>query len=165
MGGMRNWKTIAAAIARKGFDGISERDAPGFALASDIPPAFVADMVHKALRGFSPTGDGNDDLIELAMRLFEAMAPCRKGIARVASAMKADPSRLIPLFLPAAGELARIVEAAGLRTSPRAGVMHTLRLMHAITASLPVFLADDTPDLHRTLAHLAQRLAMHPAQG
>ncbi|HAU28777.1 MAG TPA: hypothetical protein DCW68_01520 [Rhodospirillaceae bacterium] len=158
MATMTTWKHTWDAIARKGFDNLAPEDAPGCLLACEILPAFTADMIQTALRNFQPSGFPHDDLLELSMRFLEAMKPHRAGLAGIREVLLTDPSRLVPLLLPFAGEMDRLVETAGLRTSPRAGIFHSLKLMAALAKCFPVFLEDTTPELKATLACLAQKL-------
>ncbi len=155
---MTEWIPIFRTIAQKGLDNLDASDAPDFLVSADLLPAFAMDMTEKALNGFTPSGEKADDLIELAMRLLEAMVPCRAGLIRIRESLQADPSRIIPLFLPVAGQATRLVEAAGLRTTPISGIRHSLRLMATLATCAPVFLKDTSAGLEKTLACLAQKL-------
>lgn len=97
-------------------------------------------------------------LFELLMRRFEAMAPFKPGLRRLAREARGDPEVLLQTFCNLDRMARWLMELAAL---PYRGLQARLArraLMLAYARLLRVWLDDDTPDLAETMAELDKRL-------
>ncbi|PWR20015.1 TetR family transcriptional regulator [Zavarzinia compransoris] len=99
-----------------------------------------------------------DRLFDVLMRRFEALAPWRAGLRSIVAAERRDPLealRRVPDFL---ASMRWMTAAAGLDGDGIAGFIHRRGAEAVFLAVLPVFLADESEDLARTMAALDRQL-------
>jgi AcrR family transcriptional regulator len=108
--------------------------------------------------GAPDEGDGaRDRLFEILMRRFEALKPHREAIRAIARDSIGHPGAL--LRVPAMRLSMRwMVEAAGITTAGCRGRIFVDLILALHLSVLRIFLADDSPDLARTMAALDQGL-------
>ena len=108
--------------------------------------------------GAPDEGDGaRDRLFEILMRRFEALKPHREAIRAIARESIGHPGAL--LRVPAMRLSMRwMVEAAGITTAGYRGRIFVDLILALHLSVLRTFLADDSPDLARTMAALDQGL-------
>jgi hypothetical protein len=97
-------------------------------------------------------------LFELFMRRFDAMAPFKPGLARLAREARGEPELLLTSFCNLDRMAGWLIELAEL---PYRGLQARLArraLMLAYARLFSVWLVDDTPDLATTMAELDKRL-------
>ncbi|HYD31734.1 MAG TPA: TetR/AcrR family transcriptional regulator [Azospirillaceae bacterium] len=99
-----------------------------------------------------------DRLFDVLMRRFDALEPCRPGIAAIVRDLRADPflvARLWPAFIRS---MAWMLRAAGVDPAGASGLLQAGGLGTIYLTVLRVWLDDDTPDKARTMAALDARL-------
>ena len=108
--------------------------------------------------GAPDEGDGaRDRLFEILMRRFEALKPHREAIRAIARDSIGDPGALlrVPAMRPS---MRWMVEAAGITTYGCRGRIFVDLILALHLSVLRTFLADESPDLARTMAALDQGL-------
>jgi AcrR family transcriptional regulator len=121
--------------------------------------AFIRRTDREVLAGASPDAGDNarERLFDTLMRRFEALKPHRDAIRAIARDSIGDPAALFRL--PAMGQSMRwMVEAAGISTAGCRGRLFVNLVLALHLSVLRTFLADDSPDLARTMAALDQGL-------
>lgn len=99
-----------------------------------------------------------DRIFDVLMRRFDALQRHRNGVAAILSDSSHDPVALVssaPQFLRS---MRWMGEAAGLPMAGLSGLLRTHCIGAAWAATLRTWLADDTPDLARTMASLDRQL-------
>ncbi|MHA1108107.1 MAG: TetR/AcrR family transcriptional regulator, partial [Alphaproteobacteria bacterium] len=127
--------------------------------------AIVTAMMEKidaeVLGGIDPSAFSEpprDRLLDALMRRFDALAPYKKAIDSILRDLSCDPLAVLcaaPGFLHS---MAWTLEAAGIGSSGLGGRIRTKGLAAIYLSALRVWLADDSPDLERTMAHLDRKL-------
>lgn len=99
-----------------------------------------------------------DRLFEVMMRRFDALAPYKDAIRRIARAARCDPGLACTLHCIALGSQKWTLAAAGIHTGSCLGrvALHGTVLVYAEV--MRVWLDDDEPDLARTMAALDRAL-------
>jgi AcrR family transcriptional regulator len=119
--------------------------------------AFIRQVDREVLAGAADGDIPRERLFDILMRRFEALKPHRDAIRAIARDSIGDPGAL--LRLPAMGLSMRwMVEAAGISTGGCAGRLLVNLVLALHLSVLRTFLADDSPDLARTMAALDQGL-------
>jgi AcrR family transcriptional regulator len=121
--------------------------------------AFTRRVDREVLSGAVPDAgeSARDRLFEIMMRRFEALKPHREAIRAIARDSIGDPHAL--LRVPAMRLSMRwMVEAAGVSTTGCTGRIFVNLILALHLSVLRTFLADDSPDLARTMAALDQGL-------
>lgn len=96
-------------------------------------------------------------LFELLMRRFDAMAPFRPGLRRMAKEAR-EPELLIQGFCSLDRMAGWLLELAGIAYRGLEARLARRALMLAYARLFRVWLADETPDLASTMAELDKRL-------
>ncbi len=97
-------------------------------------------------------------LFELIMRRLEAMAPYREGLRRIARESRGEPALLLQSLCNLERFAGWLAEGAGIRRRGLLAVAAVPALICVYVRAFNVWLADDSPDLARTLAALDRDL-------
>jgi len=103
-------------------------------------------------------------LFDAIMTRFEVMAPDRAALARIRADLRCDPIALVGLLPAVRRSLESILQAAGLESMGLGGLggLRGLVRRHGLALVLarvtPVWLADDSQDMGRTMAALDRSL-------
>lgn len=97
-------------------------------------------------------------LFDLLMRRFEALRPYKAGVAAILKDCGGDPLALICGGARLKRSMSWMLEAAGLSSHGLLGQARAKGLAVVYLATLRSWLADDTPDLSRTMAALDRHL-------
>ena len=100
-----------------------------------------------------------DRLFELFMRRFDALQKQRGAVARLARELPRDPCAALGLAPGACGGVRAIAEIAGVDTAPPFGLLRLKALALVYGYAMRSFLADESPDLSRTMKALDVALA------
>lgn len=111
-----------------------------------IPPDELEGLSHR------------ERLFELFMRRFDAMAPFRPGLRRLAREARGEPELLLASLCNLDRMAGWLIELAALPYRGLEARLARRALMLAHVRLFTVWLADDTPDLARTMAELDKRL-------
>ncbi len=97
-------------------------------------------------------------LFELIMRRLEAMTPYREGLRRLARESRREPALLLQSLCNLERFAGWLTEAAGIRRRGLMAVAAGPALIAVYVRVFDVWLADESPDLARTLASLDRHL-------
>lgn len=169
-------KIIAAALklaAKEGWHGLSLADIAAAAKVS--LPELAAEFPTKAsiLAAWSREIDAQvlaeasaedlsgesarDRLFDVLMMRFDAFAPQKPALKRIAEDMSRDPVAALAMLRPALQSLGWMLEAAGLDSSGFRGALRVRGLALVWAAAFRVWL-DDGEDQAKTMAELDRRL-------
>lgn len=95
-----------------------------------------------------------DRLFDVMMRRFDALQPYRGGLASVHRDLVGEPVTALAVSMQVRRSMARMLRAAGIEPGRPAGALWLTGLILLYTRVFPVWLADDTADLARTMAAL-----------
>lgn len=159
----RGWReTTLRDIAERSGRGLAElyRDYPG---KGAVLAAFMARIDEQVLAGAETgLGDGEpprDRLFDVVMRRFDALAPHREALRAIARDLWRDPAALCQFAAGPARRSADIMlVAAGLDAGGLGGLLRRKGLGVVYGDTFRVWLADDSADLAKTMAHLDRRL-------
>ncbi len=107
-----------------------------------------------------------DRLFEVLMSRFDTLGEHRKAVAALCRGLPTDPLAVISMGPTALISTSWMLEAAGISASGPFGLLRVKGLLAVWLAALRVWVADDSPDLSRTMAALdrylrsAERLAI-----
>lgn len=120
---------------------------------------FVRRIDEAVLAAGAAEGDTpRERLFDVLMRRFEALRPYKAGLEAILRASGADPWAVLcggPRLLRSLGWM---LEAAGIASHGLFGRVRAKGLAVVYLATLRVWLADDTPDMSRTMAALDKHL-------
>jgi AcrR family transcriptional regulator len=172
----KSGKIVAAALklaAKDGWQGLSLAD---IATAAKVSlPELAADFPTKAsiLAAWSRQVDAEvleaagaeelggesarDRLFDVLMMRFDAFAPQKPALKRIAGDMSRDPVAAFSMLRPALQSLGWMLEAAGIDSSGLQGAMRVRGLALVWAAAFRVWL-DDGEDQAKTMAELDRRL-------
>ena len=157
----RGWRNVTLAeIARAAGASLAEtyRIMPS---RSAVLDAFARRIDAEVLAADAVEKDSlrpRDRIFDVLMRRFDALQRHRKSVAAILRDSGRDPVALVasvPQFLRS---MRWMGEAAGLPMDGLGGLLRTHAIATAWAATLRSWLADETPDLARTMAALDQRL-------
>ena len=157
----RGWRNVTLAeIARAAGASLAEtyRIMPS---RSAVLDAFARRIDAEVLAADAVEKDSlrpRDRIFDVLMRRFDALQRHRKSVAAILRDSGRDPVALLasaPQFLRS---MRWMGEAAGLPMDGLGGLLRTHAIGTAWAATLRTWLADETPDLARTMAALDQRL-------
>lgn len=120
------------------------RVADATVLAADIPP--------------DPQETARDRLFDVMMRRFDALLPYRDGLRAVLQDLSSDPVSALCFTRQYGRSMAWMLRAAGIEVHRRGGAALVAGLGGVQARVMRVFLADDSPDLSRTMAALDREL-------
>jgi AcrR family transcriptional regulator len=172
----KSGKIVAAALklaARDGWQNLSLADIAAAAkvslpeLAADFPTkasilaAWSRQIDAEVLEAASAedlTGESaRDRLFDVLMMRFDAFAPQKPALKRIAQDMSRDPVAAISMLRPALQSLGWMLEAAGIDSSGLQGAMRVRGLALVWAAAFRVWL-EDGEDQAKTMAELDRRL-------
>ncbi len=123
------------------------------------------DRVLAGTAGGDEGESARDRLFDVLMRRFDALVPYKAGLCRVVRDTACDPLAML-CHLPRLGcSMALMLEAAGIGSTGPEGMLRTKGLIVVYANAFRVWLADDSPDMAKTMAALdnglrrAERLA------
>ncbi|HSK41095.1 MAG TPA: TetR family transcriptional regulator [Arenibaculum sp.] len=99
-----------------------------------------------------------DRLFDVVMRRFDALAPHREGLRRIIRDLPGDPATALSVAPRLSRSMAWTLEAAGIPAGGWRGLLRVQGLAAVYAATFRTWLADDSPDLSRTMADLDGRL-------
>jgi AcrR family transcriptional regulator len=99
-----------------------------------------------------------DRLFDVLMRRFEALAPCRPALNRIAQDMHRLQLDALPAVFALCYSMGWMLEASGIASSGWRGMLRTRLLGLAYLIAFRAFLDDDSADLARTMAALDRAL-------
>lgn len=105
-----------------------------------------------------PADTPRDRLFEVLMRRFDALAPYRPAIRRIACDLGRDPAAALCQLGRLAGSMALMLECAGIDSAGMAGRLRVKGLALVYGAALKAWLEDDSPDQAGTMAALDRAL-------
>ena len=128
-------------------------------------PAILAGLMARTDRAVlagagrpDPEETPRERLFETLMRRFDAMKPQRAALQRIARGLTCDPLGAALTGLPLLRSMAWMLEASGISTVGPAGRLRVRGLTAIYLCVLRTFLADETPDLAKTMAALDRHL-------
>jgi AcrR family transcriptional regulator len=99
-----------------------------------------------------------DRLFDTLMRRFDALAPHKEAIRALSRDAAGDPLAALLHGPGLARSMAWMLEASGVDSSGLRGAARTHLLVGIWVSAMRVWLADDTPDMVKTMAALDRRL-------
>jgi AcrR family transcriptional regulator len=108
----------------------------------------------------APDGEESprERLFETLMRRFDTMKKHRPALRRIARGLSCDPVAVMLSGLPLLRSMAWMLEASGISAAGPVGRLRVKGLAMLYLDVLRTFLADETPDLGKTMAALDRRL-------
>jgi ubiquinone biosynthesis protein COQ9 len=100
-----------------------------------------------------------DRLFAILMARFDALAPFKSAVQRLAKASRTDPGLAAFFLRQLPCSLALVAEAAGVSSTGWFGMARVKALSVLYIGVTRTWLADDSPDLSKTMAALDQALA------
>ncbi|MDP1628964.1 TetR/AcrR family transcriptional regulator [Parvibaculum sp.] len=132
-----------------------------FASKADILAAYgrrIDAQVLEAAAGEDMTGEtARDRLFDVLMMRFDALAPDKEALKRIAVDLRRDPLASAPLARPFLQSMGWMLEAAGIDSSGLKGALRVRGLALVWSAAFRVWL-DDSEDQSKTMAELDGRL-------
>jgi AcrR family transcriptional regulator len=125
-----------------------------FDYAQQVDKAVLAGVEHEAADETT-----RDRLFDLLMRRFETMEPHKAAIASILRAGPEGPLAALCGISQALRSMAWTLEAAGIGSTGCLGHLRSRGLLLVYLATLRVWLADDSPDMTKTLAALDRSLS------
>ncbi len=107
---------------------------------------------------FEPEDSARDRLFEVLMGCFDAMTKHRDAISQFAADLPRDPVTAIELAPAFLRSMDWALKTANISSAGIAGCLLVKGLAVVWLATLPVWLADDSPDQARTMAALDRNL-------
>ncbi len=163
-----------AAAAERGWRSLSLTDIaaeaklplskvyPVFRSKQAILDALVRQVDERVLAGQPAAWDDadtpRDRLFDVLMRRFDALAPYKAGLAKVLRDTDLDPVARLCGAPRLTRSMAWMLEAAGIDSHGPAGALRTQGLGLLWLGAMRVWLADDSPDMAKTMAALDARL-------
>ena len=124
-----------------------------------ILTAFVRRIDREVLSAGPAEGESaRDRLFDILMRRFEALRPHKKALEAILRERAADPMAILCSGLRLKRSMTWMLEAAGIESSGLLGRARAKGLALVYLATMPIWLADDSADLSRTMAALDKRL-------
>ena len=132
-----------------------------FCSKAAILTAFVEIIDQKVLSQdfhFQDEDTPRDRLFEVLMSRFDSLGEHRDAVSALCRDLQGDPLAAISLGPTALISTGWMLEAAGISVNGPFGLLRTKGLLAVWLATLRVWLADDSPDLSRTMAALDRYL-------
>lgn len=153
----RPWRAVSLRdiAERAGMDLVGMR--AHFASKADVMSAFVRavdDAVLASLDGLVHEDPKRDQLFEIVMARFDALAPYKTALRSISADLSADPA----LIRAHIASQAWMLEAAGIGADGIEGGMRVAGLAAVYASVYRTWLADDDPGQARTMAALDRRL-------
>ncbi len=132
------------------------------ALAHKVDRAVLAGAEAEAEAGFEDE-PARDRLFDVLMRRFDALQPYKPGIAAVVEALPSEPVTAVAAAPGLLRSMSWMLDAAGIQSEGAVGAGRAMALAGIWLLAVRAWLADDSPDMSRTMAELDARL--HTAEG
>jgi len=132
-----------------------------FPVKTSIIAAFVKKIDQQVVAqefGFENEDTPRDRLFEVLMRRFDALGPYRAAVRTFSRDLTTDPIGMLCLGSTAMVSANWILETANIPSSGPFGLLRANGLLVVWLGALRVWLADDSPDLSRTMAALDRYL-------
>ncbi len=155
------WRGVTMAAVAAGAGAALSEIYPSYRTRQSVLGAFfrrVDRAVVAAPFAFAPEDGPRDRLFEVLMRRFDALQPHREAIRRISRGARRDPVAAACLLRRQARSMAWMLEAAGMSSDGARGAVKAAGLAAVWLSVLPVWLADDSDDLSRTMAALDRGL-------
>ena len=161
LAGERPWQSVSlgdiAAAARTSLAAVHE----SFGSRAAIVAAAIGRTDAAVLAGTDAAAAAeptHDRLLDVLLRRLDELRPHKQAVRSILRAMPADPAGALcaaPRFL---ASMAWMLESAGIGSAGLAGALRVKGLTLIYLGALRVWVADDSPDQARTMAHLDRRL-------
>ncbi len=160
LAGERGWRDLSLAEIAAAA-GLPLTEVYGHFAGKDAILAAYVERLNRAVLAADYDEDENarDRLFDALMRRFEAMQPQRRAVRAVLAESPRDPLALLaggPRFLRG---MALVLEAAGLSTTGLRGLARVQAMAAVYAYALRAWLADDSPDMAKTMAAVDTALA------
>ena len=158
----RGWRTLSltdiAAEAKLPLSKVY----PVFRSKQAILDALAQQVDERVLAGQPAAWDDEDTprdrLFDVLMRRFDALAAYKPGLVSVLRDTGLDPVARLRAAAQLSRSMAWMLEAAGIDSHGPAGALRTQGLALLWFGAMRVWLADDSPDMAKTMAALDARL-------
>ncbi|MCG8505273.1 MAG: hypothetical protein MI755_11750 [Sphingomonadales bacterium] len=107
---------------------------------------------------FDPDDPPRDRLFEVLMARFDALNPIKETVRAIVRASPSDPMLAAEMACATGHAMAQALDAAKLPSGGLLGPARVQALGLAYLSTVRVWLADDTPDMAKTMAHLDRQL-------
>ncbi|WP_436638450.1 TetR family transcriptional regulator [Microbaculum sp. FT89] len=141
---------VSLSALRAAFDG-----------KTDILAAFTRRIDQAVLDALDPEltdEPARERLFDVLMTRFDALMPYKDAVRSIARSFERRPGDLIAMNPIAVRSMVWMLEAAGIDTSGRLGMVGAQGLAVAFGRTLRVWLRDDDPGMARTMVELDRRL-------
>jgi AcrR family transcriptional regulator len=160
----RGWRRLSLAEIA-GAAGLGTVDVYRlFRSKTAILQAFHRRIDEAVLAGVEPAPEAGErprDLVfEALMRRFDALAPHKDAITAMAREAPSDPMTALCMAPGLLNAMAWTLESCGIPADGWSGRIRVKLLLGIYLSVLRVWLADDSPDLSRTMSVLDQRLRL-----
>lgn len=158
---MGRWSTVSMADIGTAAEITPAEMRALFCTKAAILGAFVDKIDQQVLAqefNFEDEDTPRDRLFEVLMCRFDALGEHRDAVSALCRDLPTDPLAAISLGPTALISTGWMLEAAGISASGPFGLLRTKGLLAVWLATLRVWLADDSPDLSRTMAALDRYL-------
>lgn len=157
----KGWRrtTVAGIIESAGI-GLADyyREFDGKAsLARTLTRQVTAESLAN-LDSFDPDDPPRDRLFEVLMARFDALNPIKETVRAIVRASPTDPMLAAEMACATGYAMAQALDAAELPSGGLFGPARAQALGLAYLSTVRVWLADDTPDMAKTMAHLDRQL-------
>ena len=105
-----------------------------------------------------PEDPPRDRLFEVLMARFDALNPIKETVRAIVRASPSDPMLAAEMACATGHAMAQALDAAKLPSGGLLGPARVQALGLAYLSTVRVWLADDTPDMAKTMAHLDRQL-------
>lgn len=157
----RGWRGLSLAEIAKSARTTLPALSKQFSSKNDILIAHARQIDAQVLEAASAedmTGEGpRDRLFDVLMMRFDALAPDKDALKRIAADLGRDPVAAAPLARPFLQSMGWMLEAAGIDSSGLAGALRVRGVGLVWSAAFRVWL-EDAEDQSKTMAELDGRL-------
>ena len=154
----RGWRTLSLAEIAAAAKLPLSQVYPVFRSKQAILDALARQVDERVLAGQPATWDDEDTprdrLFDVLMRRFDALAAYKPGLAAVLRDTGLDPVARLSGAAQISRSMGWMLEAAGIGSHGPAGALRTQGLALLWFGAMRVWLADDSPDLAKTMAAL-----------
>lgn len=153
-------RTTVAGIIEAAGVGLADyyREFDGKAsLARALSRQVTADALAH-LDGFEADDPPRDRLFEVLMARFDALHPIKETVRAIVRASPSDPMLAVEMACATGHAMAQALDAARIPSGGLLGPARAQALGLAYLSTVRVWLADDTPDMAKTMAHLDRQL-------
>lgn len=157
----RGWRGLSlaeiAASARVGLPELSKLFASKAAILVAYGRRIDAEVLDAAAKEDLAEEAARDRLFDILMMRFDALAPDKEALKRIAADLRRDPLASTPLARPFLQSMGWMLEAAGIDSSGFGGALRVRGLALIWSAAFRIWL-EDGADQSKTMAELDGRL-------